>query len=91
MKLIFFDEAGYSKSNKDDQNQPFYILAAFIVDATCYTNSLHDFRKHIGTFAPCTGKPPIGLGFEVKASDIVNKKMPWQQDDQGRKATQKST
>lgn len=72
MKLIFFDESGYSKSWKEDiEAQPFYVLAGFLVDADVYIDASENLRSKVNEIGLEKLEHPLGLGFEIKAHEIA--------------------
>ena len=84
MNLIFLDESGNSKSWKSDKEQRFYVLAAYIVDAHLYIDSLDGIRAQIAALPPCAKMPPLGQGYEIKGSSIANGSPPWKKDNESR-------
>lgn len=72
MKLVFFDESGYSKSWLEDMDkQPFHVLAGFLVDANDYVNSCEALRTEVQNINLDKLPYPLGLGFEIKAQEIA--------------------
>lgn len=87
MKLIFFDESGYSKNWKEDIDaQPFHVLAAFVVDAHRYIEACEQLRSQVAEIGLEKLNYPLGLGFEVKAKEIAKGAGWWQQHNQERNA-----
>jgi hypothetical protein len=70
MRFVFLDESGFAKTGKGINEQPFYVLAVFTVDAHRYINACENLRIQFSEIIP-SGKP-LGQGYEIKAKDICN-------------------
>lgn len=71
MRFAFLDESGFSKNwTADIDSQPFYVLAAFLIDSEKYFHGCDLLRNNIKNKPSLNGKFPLGHGFEIKASDI---------------------
>lgn len=87
MKLIFFDESGYSKSWKEDiEAQPFYVLAGFLVEADVYIDASENLRRKVNEIGLEKLEHPLGLGFEIKAHEIAKGKGWWKHHNDERNA-----
>jgi hypothetical protein len=71
VRLVFIDESGHSKGPKQEQEQPFYVLAAFIVEAHAYIAAAAPLRDSVKSLYPDLSSP-IGQGSEIKARQIAN-------------------
>jgi hypothetical protein len=79
MRFVFLDESGFAKTGKGINEQPFYVLAAFTVNAHTYINACENLRIQVSEIIP--SDKPLGQGYEIKAKDIYNGKGAWSDNE----------
>jgi hypothetical protein len=85
MKLIFIDEAGYSKSWLNDiENQRFYVLSAVAIDASAYAGACREIQRKAKDMKLPGLDHPLGKGSEIKAKHVIAGKGWWGQHDDER-------
>lgn len=72
MRLIFLDEAGYSRDwKKQIDEQPFYVLSAVCVPMDKIPAAYDRVRREINEMDLPGQEKLLGRGFEIKARDIA--------------------
>lgn len=87
MYAIFMDESGYSSNWQSDmEKQPYYVLAAICLPCDNLVSVYDAIRKKIHDLGLKIkgAKEPLGLGFEIKASDIARGAGYWRRNNRKR-------
>lgn len=85
MYVAFLDESGFTTDwKKGIEEQPFYVLATVLFKVDDLPRIYGDIRRDFKGFKiPAQGRP-LGLGFEVKASDIARGTGRWGKNNRQR-------
>lgn len=87
MQLLFVDESGYSSNWKNDtDDQPYFVLSGFMIDADKYTSICDSLREEFSKIKLEKYNYPIGQGFEIKARDIAKGNGWWKKNTESRLA-----
>ncbi len=87
MKLVFFDESGYSFNWLSDlSEQPFYVLSAVAVDAAVYARACKEVQESTAALELPGLKHPLGKGAEIKARQVSGGNGWWRDHESQRNA-----
>jgi hypothetical protein len=88
MRVVYFDEAGYTGENWQNgiKDQPFYVLASVAFDINKIRPLYEGLRKRVDSLHLPECSAPLGLGFEIKAKDIAKGTGWWQDHNDAREA-----
>lgn len=85
MQLLFVDESGYSSNWKNDlEDQPYFVLSGFMIDADQYVSACEVIREEFSSIKLEKSNHPIGQGFEIKAKEIAKGNGWWKKNPESR-------